>query len=566
MKLVLPFIAVGVCALVAFAPSNPTKAGAAQPAPAGMRAGSTPNVLVILIDDVGVEQLECYDPSHGVLGLDPGTNQYTGTYDYAPTPNITAIATEGVRFRHAFSSQICSPSRAQFHTGRYPFRNQIGTTVTTDGHTKTLPYERQYLDLPESEITIPEMLAELAPEYRSAYFGKWHLSREPRAPFGVPPTVLNVDGDHHPVRAGWPYYRGIIRNPDTAPFPSPPGSRSGGYTNYYYVTGVEMPDPSLPESIVSRVPRTEYITTLQRQDVEDWILDGDEPFCAVWSPTACHGPYEWPPAALHGYGASEPDECNLWLRFRAILESLDTEIGNLRAALDVGSSPTIWENTVVIVMGDNGTDKWVIDNAVEQGAAVAPYAPGGCPPVGADPCPVKICDFTDSLRFKGTPYVGGTNVPLIACGPVVSGTAGTVSDGLVDIVDIFDTIRDVAGIDTASPEYTNLFSGVTIDGSSMVPILDGSVTSTRSESLSLFYRPNGPWVARDSYKAAFTKDISGDRWRLIRVDDGSTVTEELYQLRDTLGDVDPLETTDVIGSAPGSVVTDMTTSLDALLP
>src|SRR5690625_5131346 len=69
-----------------------------------------PNILFIVLDDIGVDQLETF----GYGGKIP-----------ADTESINAIAQQGVRFRNAWSMPTCSPTRATFFDGQYPFRTGI---------------------------------------------------------------------------------------------------------------------------------------------------------------------------------------------------------------------------------------------------------------------------------------------------------------------------------------------------------------------------------------------------------------------------------------------------------
>ena len=69
-----------------------------------------PNILFIIMDDVGIDQL----PVFGYARVDPPT-----------TPNINAIASAGVLFRNVWAMAECSPSRAMFFEGRYPLRTNV---------------------------------------------------------------------------------------------------------------------------------------------------------------------------------------------------------------------------------------------------------------------------------------------------------------------------------------------------------------------------------------------------------------------------------------------------------
>src|SRR5262245_10939817 len=75
--------------------------------PGGGPPGTKRNILFIILDDVGIDQLQIFNP---------------GADDPPPTPIIDAIAAAGVMFTSHWTMPECSPSRSCFFTGRYPFR------------------------------------------------------------------------------------------------------------------------------------------------------------------------------------------------------------------------------------------------------------------------------------------------------------------------------------------------------------------------------------------------------------------------------------------------------------
>ncbi|MEM7601299.1 MAG: sulfatase-like hydrolase/transferase, partial [Verrucomicrobiota bacterium] len=70
-------------------------------------AGDKPNVLLIMADDLGIEGLSCY-----------GSESYQ-------TPNLDRLASGGIRYSHAYSQPLCTPTRDQIMTGKYNLRNWI---------------------------------------------------------------------------------------------------------------------------------------------------------------------------------------------------------------------------------------------------------------------------------------------------------------------------------------------------------------------------------------------------------------------------------------------------------
>jgi Sulfatase len=105
-----------------------------------------PNILFIIMDDVGIDQL----PAFGYGGVDP-----------ANTPNIDAIARAGVRFRNVWAMPECSPSRAVFFEGRFPLRtNVFGALLDDDlANSQVSPFEATTPKLLKRRGTIAETSA-----------------------------------------------------------------------------------------------------------------------------------------------------------------------------------------------------------------------------------------------------------------------------------------------------------------------------------------------------------------------------------------------------------------------
>ena len=121
-------------------------------------AGSRPNVVFILADDLGWSDLPVYG------------NRFN------EAPNLTQMAREGIRFTDAYAAcPVCSPTRASIMSGQYPAR--VGITDFITGHWR--PYEEvivpvnSYQHLPLEVHTIGEVMKEAG--YATGYFGKWHL-------------------------------------------------------------------------------------------------------------------------------------------------------------------------------------------------------------------------------------------------------------------------------------------------------------------------------------------------------------------------------------------------------
>ena len=163
-------------------------AGGAEPAELVVNPGPTPNIVVILADDLGYGDIGAYGAQR------------------IRTPNIDRLAAGGLRFTQGYSSaNVCSPSRAGLMTGRYAIRSGLAWKVVEAESTHGLP---------QAEETLGELAKRQG--YRTLYVGKWHLGNFPEhLPlkhgfdefFGAPasndmPNFALYDGDalvEHPV-------------------------------------------------------------------------------------------------------------------------------------------------------------------------------------------------------------------------------------------------------------------------------------------------------------------------------------------------------------------------------
>jgi arylsulfatase A-like enzyme len=120
--------------------------------PAKALPGVPPNILIILADDLGYGDVQCYNPQRGKI----------------PTPNMDRLAAEGMRFMDAHSSSgVCSPSRYALLTGRYHWRTRLQQGI--------VPVWGAPLIAPD-RLTVAGLATQRG--YRTACIGKWHLGRD----------------------------------------------------------------------------------------------------------------------------------------------------------------------------------------------------------------------------------------------------------------------------------------------------------------------------------------------------------------------------------------------------
>jgi arylsulfatase A-like enzyme len=264
---------------------------------AQQNASAKPNVVIVVIDDMGWKQLSCY-----------GSNFYK-------SPNIDRLAESGVRFTSAYSSApVCSPTRAALMTGKYPARlhltDYIPGTNPTD-RTLLTPDWQKYL--PVEEVTIAEIMKSAG--YRTALFGKWHLSKDKSGPESLP---------NNPDKQG--FHESFLTL-------KPSGERA--------ITPWQQPelDGHSTDTIINR--SVEFINR-NRQN----------PFFLVVSFDAIHDPLMERKISVEKY-KKRPDsnlpENNPVLG--AMVERADNAVGRLLNCLKQNN---LMENTFIVLISDNG--------------------------------------------------------------------------------------------------------------------------------------------------------------------------------------------------------------------
>jgi arylsulfatase A-like enzyme len=260
-----------------------------------------PNVILILVDDLGAVDLACYGSR------------------FHRTPHLDRLAADGMRFTSAYAAcPVCSPTRAAVMTGKYPARLHITDWIPGQPdrpvHRLLRPAFRQ--ELPLEEITLAERLHQAG--YATATIGKWHLGGD-----GFEPTRqgfdLNIGGD----ASGSPksYF--------------PPFAREG------------FTMPGLADA-----PPGEYLTDrLFDEAVHFLSAQREHPFFLYLPLYAVHTPLMAPQPAVDSFQDVPPHGQQRNPVYAAMLECVDTGVGRLIATLDqLQLSP----NTIVLFTSDNG--------------------------------------------------------------------------------------------------------------------------------------------------------------------------------------------------------------------
>ena len=264
---------------------------------------SKPNVLFILIDDMGWMDLGC----QGNKNL--------------RTPNIDNLAKGGMRFTDAYApAPVCSPTRAAIITGQSPARLQITNHLPhqdrfTPKDSKLLPAKMlNHLSL-ESE-TLAERLKKDA-HYATAFIGKWHL-------------YTGRDKKYNPLNQGFDINIG--------------GCSYGGPPTFFDPYRIDfLPDRKEGEYLPNRLA-DEAIAFISEQNSKDKPF-----FVALWNYTV-HWPMEAPDKLVEKY-KNLPVKGYRDHRYAAMIEAMDIAIGKVLKSLD---DLNITEETLVIFTSDNG--------------------------------------------------------------------------------------------------------------------------------------------------------------------------------------------------------------------
>lgn len=271
-------------------------------------AAAQPNIVFILVDDMGTGDLSCY-----------------GAPD-VQTPRIDRLASEGVRFTQFYAMGAeCTPSRTAFLTGRYPQR--IGGLECAIGTGNVGRYDDAIRLAEQHQLGLPAERAVLAPAlkdagYSNVVFGKWHLGYDPH---------------FHPLKQGFQEFIGFL----------------GGYVDYF--THAEHSGLSVYQQGIAFLNRPGYMTELIAGDAVNFLERQHlKPFFLYLPFSVPHFPFQGPKDAT-GKTVSI-DELTLGSREKYIemLEDMDRQVGRI---LDVLEARGLADQTLVVFASDHGAMK-----------------------------------------------------------------------------------------------------------------------------------------------------------------------------------------------------------------
>jgi arylsulfatase A-like enzyme len=470
-------------------------------------AAVKPNIVVILVDDMGFSDLGCYGSE-------------------IPTPNLDGLAEGGLRFTQFYNTGRCCPTRASLLTGLYPHQAGVGH-MTSD---KGVPGYAGRLN--DSCVTIAEVLKPAG--YFTAMSGKWHVGQN----LGVTPWGRGFDRSLNAAAGG--FY-----------FPESPKAQ-------LFLNGeaIANDDERLPKDWYS----TDLWTTFGLKFIDE-ALAAKKPFYLHLCHNAPHFPLQAPKEAieafrgkyLSGWGAvrdrryarmkelgiveagwekaPRPAGVKPWSEvpleererydhlmavYAATVARMDQSVGDLVAGL---RERGVLEDTLILFMSDNGGNAEAGPRGRTEGDPTQADSNWFCGEGWAFP------QNTPFRLFKHYNHEGGIATPLIAHWPRGIGARGELRHEPGHLIDVMATCAEAGGA-----EYPKVFQGRKIqpmEGRSLVPVFGGG----KLEREALYWEHEGNAAVR-----------AGD-WKLVRK--GREGAWELYDMK-----ADRTELRDLSASEP----------------
>ncbi len=494
-----------------------------------------PNVVVIVLDDVGFADLGCYGSE-------------------VDTPNIDALAGDGLRFTGFHTTTLCSPSRACLMTGRN--HHSVGMSMVAEWDTG---YPNSRSRITPAAATLAEVLSDH--DIATFAVGKWHLA---------PPQETTQAGPFH----NWPLGKGFDRF----------YGFMSGYTDQYF------PELVRDNSVVEAPRRPEDGYHLSEDLVDEAVsmltdhlaLASERPFYLHLAFGACHWPLQAPPEFLEKYrgrydagwdvlreerfarqlaegivpagtelpahddGVRDWDELDdgaqrfaarLQEAYAAFLDHTDVQIGRLVEFLrDAGQL----DDTVVVLLSDNGASqeggpsgylnfsRFFNVLPTDMAAGIERLDEIGGPTVQpAYPTGWAQVSNTPLRRFKGNTHEGGVRDPLIVRWPGGITDPGAIRTRFQHVVDLYPTLLEVLGID--APTVRAGVDQLEVHGTSFGDSLRGHEAEVPRTQY--FEMGGHRAIYSDGWKAVTWhipySSFDDDRWELYHVDEDFSEVHDL---------------------------------------
>lgn len=447
-----------------------------------------PNIIFFLVDDMGWQ-----DTSVPFLTDASGKAHKTPLNQFYKTPSMEKLAQNGMKFTQAYCAPVCSPSRVSLMTGQSPVTHRVtnwtspNAPVVNDGPAdpklRAPEWDMGGITKDEADQSLPRLLKNNG--YKTIHVGKAHFATN-QSPY-KDPRELGFDVNIAGTGIGHP---GSYRS-----------DKNFGEGTSHHVKDLEdfyTKDQNPDEATLKNNFLTSALTQKLNKEIDQTKEEG-KPFFAYMAHYAVHQPFGDPDPnadvesykkSMQNLKDSSTKNKNLLPNYATLIEGMDQSLGNIIAHL---KKRGIAKDTLIIFMSDNGGDAPINQNPklYNEIGAVAP------------------------LRGrKGTPYEGGSRVPLIVAWaepdpnhPMQQALPipqNSTNDHIVAIWDVLPTLMEL----TQTPAPQN------IDGVSIVDLLKNSPEPKRPNAITQHFPHShgygrffssyreGEWKVIYSYKDA----------------------------------------------------------------
>ena len=463
--------------------------------PAGSPASEQkPNIVIILVDDMGFSDIGCYGSE-------------------IPTPNLDRLAAGGVRFTQFYNTARCCPTRASLLTGLYPHQAGVGHMTEDKGE----PGYQGHLN--ERCVTIAEVLRPAG--YFTIMSGKWHVGQN----HGVAPWLRGFDRSLNAAAGGF-YFPDSPRaelflNGENV------GRRGGKLPEQWYSTdlwtdfGIKFIDEALAAQKPFYLHLCHNAPHFPLQAPQDEIAKFRGKYRIGWDKLREQRHAKqielgivdkaWPlsprPELVKAWDSLTPEQQDrfdhIMAIYAAVVAHMDMAVGRLVAAL---KQRGLLDNTLILFLSDNGANAESGPDGKLNG-----QSPGSAQSDVFEGQSWATLSNTPLRRYKHFNHEGGISTPLIAHWPARIKTPGALRQQPGHLIDIMATCVEVA-----SATYPAEFKGQVIqpmEGRSLVP----AFADKPIEREALYWEHEGNAAIR-----------VGD-WKLVRL--GANGAWELYNLK-----------------------------------
>ncbi|XP_070553418.1 arylsulfatase B-like [Ptychodera flava] len=378
MKLVIVFVALFLGTSCAF-PERHVRSSSSSSGSSEKK--KQPHIVFLLSDNSGWADVEWNDPV-GVM----------------KTPNMNDLARNGVILNQTYVQPVCTPTRAAFMTGYYPFRYGLG-------HAMIMPAQPMYLS--KEYKLLPEYLKELG--YTNHIVGKWHLGF---CRWDVTPLERGFDSHFGIYNGLIDYYTQSVSifDPVKQLFGQDPGE-----------TGLDFQDNTGSMFHHQGTHASEHIGKRAVDLIERH--NPDVPMFLYMSFLLPHFPFQAPDRFTNMYA---PLPVPGLQQYRGMISMIDEAIGNITNALKAND---MYEDTVIVYLSDNGGPWFFGTQWPLRGAGGSPFEGG-----------IRSPGFVHSPWLEKTGYVNNEVIHISDFFPTILSLAGGEPDPNLDGVDVWETI------------------------------------------------------------------------------------------------------------------------------